>query len=248
MSRSETLPSLQQTTADILPIEETPDTQISLPTVGVPSTDYTEAFSQLQATVDQISFEQVQTRFHLYELKAALSKRISNLETAFITASNYQDRVVLVQTNILHKEMQDQKDALSDELADFRKGLQDQKAAITNDLLEFRVKTQENYNLRAQIAEIIAYLNRDHDDKKGEIAVDNRQSGPRPEPRLLRQAALEALTRLARMDSPRRTGEQYKINAMQVIKYRVRSLLMEVRISNPTSPLIPLQEGSTRRI
>ncbi|KZV21220.1 hypothetical protein F511_17954 [Dorcoceras hygrometricum] len=32
-----------------------------------------------------------------------------------------------------------------------------------------------------------------------------RQSGPRPDPRLLRQAALEALTRSARMDSPRRT-------------------------------------------
>ncbi|KZV42495.1 villin-3-like [Dorcoceras hygrometricum] len=34
----------------------------------------------------------------------------------------------------------------------------------------------------------------------------NRQSGPRPEPRLLRQAALEALTNSARTDSPRRVG------------------------------------------
>ncbi|KZV38758.1 Antitermination NusB domain-containing protein isoform 1 [Dorcoceras hygrometricum] len=33
-----------------------------------------------------------------------------------------------------------------------------------------------------------------------------RQSGPRPEPRLLRQAALEALTNSARTDSPRRIG------------------------------------------
>ncbi|KZV22688.1 hypothetical protein F511_32821 [Dorcoceras hygrometricum] len=40
------------------------------------------------------------------------------------------------------------------------------------------------------------------------IAVDNRQSGPRPEPRLLHQAALEALTRSARTDSPRRTGRK----------------------------------------
>ncbi|KZV39535.1 hypothetical protein F511_32703 [Dorcoceras hygrometricum] len=37
------------------------------------------------------------------------------------------------------------------------------------------------------------------------IAVDYRQSGPRPDPRLLRQAALEALTRSARTDSPRKT-------------------------------------------
>ncbi|KZV23772.1 hypothetical protein F511_27698 [Dorcoceras hygrometricum] len=40
------------------------------------------------------------------------------------------------------------------------------------------------------------------------IAVDNRQSGPRPEPRLLRQAALEALTNSARTDSPRRVGQK----------------------------------------
>ncbi|KZV50533.1 hypothetical protein F511_32161 [Dorcoceras hygrometricum] len=35
-----------------------------------------------------------------------------------------------------------------------------------------------------------------------------RQSGPRPDPRFLRQDALEALTRSARMDSPRRTGRK----------------------------------------
>ncbi|KZT76259.1 hypothetical protein F511_46711 [Dorcoceras hygrometricum] len=35
-----------------------------------------------------------------------------------------------------------------------------------------------------------------------------RQSGPRPDPRLLRQAALVALTRSARTDSPRRIGRK----------------------------------------
>ncbi|KZV36303.1 hypothetical protein F511_22418 [Dorcoceras hygrometricum] len=39
-------------------------------------------------------------------------------------------------------------------------------------------------------------------------AVDYRQSDPRPEPRLLRQAALEALTRSVRTDSPRRVGRK----------------------------------------
>ncbi|KZV45736.1 hypothetical protein F511_33392 [Dorcoceras hygrometricum] len=38
------------------------------------------------------------------------------------------------------------------------------------------------------------------------FSVDYRQSGPRPETRLLRQAALEALTNSARTDSPRRVG------------------------------------------
>ncbi|KZV49350.1 hypothetical protein F511_09257 [Dorcoceras hygrometricum] len=79
-------------------------------------------------------------------------------------------KAVLVQTNILRKEMQDQKATLSEELADIHKALQDQKAAIANDFLEFIVETQENYNtLRAHLAEIIAYINRGRDDKKGEV-------------------------------------------------------------------------------
>ncbi|KZV54189.1 hypothetical protein F511_29865 [Dorcoceras hygrometricum] len=44
------------------------------------------------------------------------------------------------------------------------------------------------------------------EEQRIKIAVDNRQSGPRPEPRLLRQAALEALTNSTRTDSPRRIG------------------------------------------
>ncbi|KZV50773.1 vacuolar-sorting receptor 6-like [Dorcoceras hygrometricum] len=44
------------------------------------------------------------------------------------------------------------------------------------------------------------------------IAVDYRQSGPRPDPRLLRQAALEALTRSARTNTPRKTRpEQFPV-------------------------------------
>ncbi|KZV27498.1 ATP-dependent DNA helicase srs2-like [Dorcoceras hygrometricum] len=35
-----------------------------------------------------------------------------------------------------------------------------------------------------------------------------RQSGPRPDPRLLRQAALESLTRSARTNTPRKTGPE----------------------------------------
>ncbi|KZV37802.1 hypothetical protein F511_24493 [Dorcoceras hygrometricum] len=89
---------------DILQIEETPDAQISLPTVGVPSTAYTEAVAQRRATVDQISIEHVQTRFHLDELKAELFKKISSLETAFLTAFDNQDRVVLAQTNVVRIE------------------------------------------------------------------------------------------------------------------------------------------------
>ncbi|KZV26302.1 hypothetical protein F511_40642 [Dorcoceras hygrometricum] len=37
------------------------------------------------------------------------------------------------------------------------------------------------------------------------LTIFKRQSGPRPDPRLLRQTALEVLTRSARTDSPRKT-------------------------------------------
>ncbi|KZV54634.1 hypothetical protein F511_02668 [Dorcoceras hygrometricum] len=121
----------------------------------------------------------VQIRFHLDELKAALFKKTSSLETAFLTASGNQDRVVLAQTNVLCKEMQAQKDALSKEVDATRKEVHDQKAAITNDLLEFRVEAQENFQtLSTQLSEIIAYINRSRDDKKGEVSNSSR--GPQP--------------------------------------------------------------------
>ncbi|KZV19004.1 hypothetical protein F511_11925 [Dorcoceras hygrometricum] len=168
---------------EVLPVEETTvvTPQVSLPTV-VPSTDYTKSFAQLQATVDQISLEQVQTRFHIDELNVALSKKISNLETTFLTASYNQDQVVLVQNNVLRKEMQVQMAALSTELDDICKEIQDHKAAIAHDMIEFHVESKENFQtLSAHLYEIIAYINRGHDDKKGE---DSNSRGPQhPEDR-----------------------------------------------------------------
>ncbi|KZV44535.1 putative protein phosphatase 2C 51 [Dorcoceras hygrometricum] len=78
--------------------------------------DVTAEFAQLRATVDQISFEHVQTRFHIEKLKAALFTKISSLETTFLTRSDNQDMALLVQTEVLRKEMQAQKAMLSQEL------------------------------------------------------------------------------------------------------------------------------------
>ncbi|KZV52390.1 hypothetical protein F511_32589 [Dorcoceras hygrometricum] len=140
--------------ADDIPLgEET--AAISIPI------DFTGAFAQLQASVDQISLEQVQSKFHLEKLKADLSKRISHLETALITTSENQDRATLVQIKFLQKEMQDHKAALSTDLDVFRKEVEDQLAALSNDLMEFRVQAQENYNtLTTQLSELVDYINR----------------------------------------------------------------------------------------
>ncbi|KZV40450.1 hypothetical protein F511_34586 [Dorcoceras hygrometricum] len=123
--------------------EETADAQTSLPTAIVSSIDVTDAFGQLKASVDQISHEQVQTRFHIEKLKAALFPKISSLETAFLSISDTQDRTVLVNNDVLRKEMKAQKAALSQELDLIRKEVQDQKAALSNDLMEFRVQAQD---------------------------------------------------------------------------------------------------------
>ncbi|KZV26612.1 hypothetical protein F511_08136 [Dorcoceras hygrometricum] len=63
---------------DDIPLDEA--TTADIPQIVLPSTDYTKSFLQLGAIVDQISLEQVQTRFHLDDLKAALSGKITDLE------------------------------------------------------------------------------------------------------------------------------------------------------------------------
>ncbi|KZV33266.1 hypothetical protein F511_41228 [Dorcoceras hygrometricum] len=74
-----------------------------------------------------------------------------------------QDRAAVVQTDILRKEMKDQKAALSQEFGD-------QLAAIRNDLIELTVESQQNYQtLSSQLSEIITYINRGGDAKRGKV-------------------------------------------------------------------------------
>ncbi|KZV27003.1 hypothetical protein F511_21868 [Dorcoceras hygrometricum] len=108
-------------------------------------------------------------KFHLDELKAALSKNISGLDTAFLTTYDNRDRVVIAQTNVLHKEMQAQKDSLSKELDAMRK--------------EENIQT-----LSAHLSELIAYINRSRDDKKGEVSSNQ---GPQPSDDQIRPVVVE---------------------------------------------------------
>ncbi|KZV30985.1 hypothetical protein F511_15875 [Dorcoceras hygrometricum] len=97
----------------------------SMPTAIFSSNDYAGAFAQLKASVDQISLEQVQTRFHMENIKAALFTKISSLETAFLTRYDNQEMAVFVQTDVLRKEMQAQKAAMSQGLDVIRREVQD---------------------------------------------------------------------------------------------------------------------------
>ncbi|KZV46973.1 hypothetical protein F511_15770 [Dorcoceras hygrometricum] len=148
------------------------------PTVVLPP-DLTKEFAQLCASVDQISLEHVQTRVHIERLKAEFFAKISILETTILIRADNQDRDAHVQTDIFRKEMKAHKAALSEEIDVFRKEVQDQKAALSNDLMEFRVQAQKNYNtLTTQLSELVDYINRGGDAKKGEIK--SRSRGPPP--------------------------------------------------------------------
>ncbi|KZV34449.1 myosin-4-like [Dorcoceras hygrometricum] len=126
--------------------------QTSMPTVFVPSAEFTESFAQLRASVDQIQLEQVRTRDDVAELKAALSSKITDLEAAFAHASTYQERV------------------FRNKIYDVQQEINTQNAALSRDLDDFRKETQEGITtLSAQLSEIIAYINWGRDNEKGQI-------------------------------------------------------------------------------
>ncbi|KZV30046.1 hypothetical protein F511_21202 [Dorcoceras hygrometricum] len=90
-------------------------------TTAALSIDFTSEFAKLRASVDQISIEHVQTRVHIEKLKATIFTKISSLESAFLARSETQDRAVLVNNNVILKEIKAQKAALSQEMDIFRK-------------------------------------------------------------------------------------------------------------------------------
>ncbi|KZV44904.1 hypothetical protein F511_27029 [Dorcoceras hygrometricum] len=111
---------------------------------------------------DVINSVQVQNRERVEELKSELSQKITKLELAFAQSTSQQDMVFRAQIN------------------DVRREVQIQKAALKQELTASRFETQEGFStLRAQLSEIIAYINRGRDDKKGK----GSNSGPQPEDR-----------------------------------------------------------------
>ncbi|KZV30278.1 hypothetical protein F511_35127 [Dorcoceras hygrometricum] len=147
-------------------------------TTAALSTDFTSEFTQLRASVNQISIEHVKTRVHIEKLKAAIFTKISSLKSAFLARSETQERVVLVNNDVFCMEIKAQKAALSQEMDIFHNEVQDQKAALSNDLMEFRVQAHENYNtLTTQLSELVDYINRGGYAKKGEMSSGR---GPPP--------------------------------------------------------------------
>ncbi|KZV50132.1 hypothetical protein F511_17238 [Dorcoceras hygrometricum] len=172
--------------------------QILMPTDDVTSQDFIEPLAQLRASVNQIQIERVQKRDDAENLKDVLLLHIRGLEQRFTEILEQQDRTYRGLFAHVRQEFQLQKAALSLEVLESRqkpqsqqvawsldmdnklKGVQDQQAAISHDLMEFRVQAQENFNtLTSQLSELVDYINRGGDAKKGESGSSR---GPQPPP------------------------------------------------------------------
>ncbi|KZV30627.1 hypothetical protein F511_11144 [Dorcoceras hygrometricum] len=163
--------------ADIPLNDDTFVDQLVLPAPALPASVLVESLAQIRTSVSQLSIKQMRTTSRIGKLKNELLSKINNIEKAAVEARIQQDHVFRDLIKSVKQEVQLQKNLPSLEIIEFRKGVpahsaiavQDQQAALSNDLMEFRVQAQENYNnLTSQLSELVDYINRVGDAKKGE--------------------------------------------------------------------------------
>ncbi|KZV45776.1 hypothetical protein F511_36035 [Dorcoceras hygrometricum] len=176
---------------------DTAATSFSLPATATP--DVMEALAQLRASI-----EQIKGRDEGDKLRDTLLLHLHDIEKKFTARFDEQDRVL----RALRKDSHDQKHLLSLDIKSSQKQLSaqaataaidvvdvrrevkelnakvtyldEQVAATRNDLLEFRATAQETLNhITDQLSELVNYINRGGNDKKGE---DSSSRGPQPPP------------------------------------------------------------------
>ncbi|KZV35971.1 hypothetical protein F511_33686 [Dorcoceras hygrometricum] len=176
---------------------DTAATAFSLPAACTP--DLTEALAQLGASI-----EQIRDMVDDAKLKDTLILHLHGIDQRFTARLVDQDRVL----GALRKDSHNQKQLLSLDIKSSQKQLSAQAAAVAfdtvdvrrvvkeldakvtyldghvaatrNDLLEFRAAAQESLNhITDQLSELVNYINRDGNDKKGE---DSSSRGPQPPP------------------------------------------------------------------
>ncbi|KZV56836.1 hypothetical protein F511_20076 [Dorcoceras hygrometricum] len=128
--------------------------------------DLTEALAQLRASI-----EQIRDRVDDAKLKDTLLLHLHGIEQRFTIRLDDQDRVLgaLLDVRRVVKEL--------DAKVTYLDG---QVAATRNYFLEFRATAQESLNhITDQLSELVNYINRGGNDKKGE---DSSSRGPQPPP------------------------------------------------------------------
>ncbi|KZV57307.1 hypothetical protein F511_22756 [Dorcoceras hygrometricum] len=185
--------------------QDTTATANSLPAATTP--DVTNALNQLRASIDQIRERDDDGA----KTKDTLLLHLSNFENQVIARLDAQDRVLGAlrkasndQRNLLSLELQSSHKQLGaqivttgldvvevrrvvkethQELTAKINSLDEQVAATRNYLLEFSAQAQQTLNIiTSQLSELVAYINRGGDNKKGESSSRGPQSQSQPPP------------------------------------------------------------------
>ncbi|KZV44260.1 hypothetical protein F511_10379 [Dorcoceras hygrometricum] len=174
---------------------------ISLPDAPIPNV--TEALAQLRASIEQISERDDGAKLkdtlllHLYDFERQVTARLDAQDRvlgALRKDSNDQRNLMSLDIKSSHKQLSTQIANTDLDVVDVRRvvrehylelnakinSLDEQVAATRNDLLEFSAQAQQTLNIITdQLSELVAYINRGGNDKKGEVGSSR---GPQPPP------------------------------------------------------------------
>ncbi|KZV26887.1 hypothetical protein F511_41335 [Dorcoceras hygrometricum] len=171
-------------------------------TTSAPIPDFQEALHQLRASIDQLSEREASAN-----LKDTILLHLHDFEKQVIACLDAQDMVLGAlhrdshdQRNLLSLELQSSHKQLGTQLVttvldvvDVRRvvreshqelharinSLDEQVASTRNDLLEFSAQAQQTLNIiTSQLSELVAYINRGGDNKKGEVVSSSRPPPP----------------------------------------------------------------------
>ncbi|KZV15823.1 ankyrin repeat-containing protein-like [Dorcoceras hygrometricum] len=173
---------------------------ISLPTAPIP--DITEALNQLRASIEQISERDDGAKhkdtllLHLRNFERNLTARLDAQDRvlgALRKDSNDQRSLMSLDIKSSHKQLSTQIAATALDVVDVQRvvrkhhqelnakitSLDDQVAATRNDLLDFSAQAQQTLNIITdQLSELVAYINRGGNEKKGEVSSSRPQPPP----------------------------------------------------------------------
>ncbi|KZV34528.1 pentatricopeptide repeat-containing protein-like [Dorcoceras hygrometricum] len=177
---------------------------ISLPAAPIP--DVTKALNQLRASIEQISERDYGAKhkdtllLHLHHLERNLTARLDAQDRvlgALHRDSNDQINLMSMDIKSSHKQLSTQISSNAFDVVDVRRvvrenhqelnakvtSLEEQVAPTRHDLFDFSAQAQQTLNvITDQLSELVAYINRGGNDKKGEVSSsrpppDNQNRG-----------------------------------------------------------------------
>ncbi|KZV49876.1 hypothetical protein F511_42242 [Dorcoceras hygrometricum] len=173
---------------------------ISLPAAPIP--DFTEALAQLRASIEQISERDDGAKhkdtllLHLHDFERQVTARFDAQDRvlgALRKDSNDQRNLMSLDIKSSHKQLSTQIVTTALDVVDVRRVVREnhqelnaknhfsggEVAATRHDLLEFSAQAQQTLNvITDQLSELVAYINRGGNDKKGEVMSSSRPQPP----------------------------------------------------------------------